>query len=60
MSKTTWRVFGIPIFSIEYELDDREYQLHIRNTSGQFELAEVEDDEYDEDYEEDSGFGFRS
>jgi hypothetical protein len=57
VNRQTYRIFGIPFLTIEVEIDDE--QLHIRNTGGQFELAEVEEDD-DWEYEEDSGFGFRS
>jgi hypothetical protein len=43
------------VFSIEYDFEPEFEQ--ICNTSGQFELAEVEGS--DEEFEEDSGFGFQ-
>jgi hypothetical protein len=58
VNRQTWRLFGIPVLTVEVEVDDE--QLYIRNTAGHFELAEVENDEDDWEYEEDSGFGFRS
>ena len=53
--KQTWRLFGIPVLSIEYEGFDEE--TVIRNSGGQFELCEYEEPEYEYD-EEEYGFGF--
>jgi hypothetical protein len=56
------RLFGYPVLTFGPELlgDEPEDGLHISNTGGRFELAEAESDEDDWEYEEDSGFGFRS
>ncbi len=57
--KRTLKVLGIPL--ITYETEPGPLEVHISNRGGQFELSLPEaDEEYDEEYEEDSGFGFRS
>jgi hypothetical protein len=54
-NRQVYRIFGVEVFSIEYDFEPEFEQ--ICNTSGQFELAEVEGS--DEEFEEDSGFGFQ-
>jgi hypothetical protein len=53
------KLFGFTV--AEFVSSEPEVVVRIDNTGGQFELACVDDsDDYDEEYEEDSGFGFRS
>ena len=54
--KRVYRLFGIEVFSIEYEGLDEE--LFISNVDGNFEIAATEDEGDWE--EEDSDFGFRA